>query len=497
MSKFFKRGGFLTFVIVAALGISIGFWTANVSKSLQVKSSEATEKVVSQKWEEAIIKVAEEVGPAVVNISAVRVVRYRDDFSEFKSPFFNDDFFDEFFKHFVPPQKEYKERSLGSGFVVREDGYILTNYHVVGKAEGKKVKVSMRIKGKEKKFAGKLVGVDPRTDLALVKIKAKSLPVVKLGASDKLKVGERVVAIGNPFGFDHTVTDGIISAKGRNLEIKNMQYQDLLQTNAAINPGNSGGPLINLKGEVIGINTAIASPVRGFMGIGFAIPINRAKDVLQSLIEEGKVVRGYLGIIIQELTSELAQEFNVEEEAGVLIAQVMEGGAAEEAGLKEGDIIKAINGKSVKTPQALQQIIGRIKPSTKVNLLIIREGKEEIVEVKLGEMPEEGESPLKEERKDWLGLSIQTLTPELAERLSLDRNETGVVVLKVEAESPAEEAGIQRGDVIKEINHKEIKNTNDYDKTIKEVKAGENMLLYLRRGKYSSLYIVLKAEKEK
>jgi serine protease Do len=498
MAKSLKRG-FLSLVIIAVLGTLAGFWLSNISRSfhrsLEANPSEA--KIISSPWENVFIKVYEKVGPSVVNISAVRVVKYRDDFFSFRfrSPFGKDPF-EEFFKPFSPERKR-KERSLGSGFVVREDGYILTNYHVVKRAEGKKVKVTMKIKGKEKNLEGEVVGSDPLTDLALVKVKAKDLPALKLGDSNKLKIGEWVVAIGNPFGLEYTMTKGIISAKGRDMYIENREYRDLLQTDAAINPGNSGGPLVNLRGEVIGINAAIASPIGSFVGVGFAVPANKARDILESLIEEGRVVRGYLGVAIQLLTPELARTFGVEEEAGVLIAGVMEKGAAEKAGLKKGDIVKEFEGERVKTPKELQRLVSRVKPGRKVKVLVIREGKEKVFEMKLGKMPEEGVVPEEEKAEAWLGLTVQSLTPDLAEHLGLEREESGVVVTGVELGSPAEEAGIQRRDVIKEINRKKIKDIGDYNEAIEKVKAGGNVLLYLRRGKHTSIYVVLKTEEEK
>ncbi len=500
MTRFSKRG-FLSLVIIAALGIIIGFTLSSISKSfhrsLEANPSEAG--VAPSEWNDAFTKVYEEIGPSVVNISAVRIEKYsRGDLFGFR---FRDpsgkDPFEEFFKPFFP-EKEYERRvpSLGSGFVVREDGYILTNYHVVGRAEDKKVKVTMKIKGKERELEGEVVGRDPHTDLALVKVKAKGLPAAKLGDSQKLRIGEWVIAMGNPFGFEYTVTQGIISAKGRYMRIGNTEYRDLLQTDAAINPGNSGGPLVNLRGEVIGINTAMYTSVGGYMGIGFAIPVNKAKDILESLIEEGKVVRGFLGVSIQELTPELAETFGVEEEAGVLVAGIMEGGAAEKAGLQRGDVIKEINGKRAKNPEELKRLVSKAKPGTKVKVLVAREGKDEVFEVKLGEMPEEGALPKKEEAKAWLGLTVQNLTPDLARRLGLGE-ESGVVVAKVEVGSPGAEAGIQMGDLIKEINSRKIKNIEDYNTAIGKVKPGASVRLYLRRGRYASLYVVLKTEKEK
>jgi len=432
---------------------------------------------------------ADEVKHAVVNIATTQVIKghpmqpFMEPDSRFRD-FFGDDFFNRFFGNI--PQGEMKTHALGSGFVIDTEGHILTNNHVVEKATEIKVKIQS---GKE--YDATVVGRDPKTDLALIKTKPDSdfpAPAL-LGDSDAIRDGDWVMAVGNPFGLGHTVTVGIISAKGR--VIGAGPYDDFLQTDAAINPGNSGGPLFNMQGEVVGINTAIVAQGQG---IGFAIPVNMAKELLPQL-KSGKVIRGWLGVMIQDLTPDLAKSFGLKEEKGVLISDVVKDGPAEKAGLKRGDVVLKFDEKEIQNAHELSFLVANTQPDTTVTVVVIRDGKAKDIKVKIGTMPEEAEqeSAVKEEAA-W-GLTVQELTPQLSERLGLSPKETGVVISRVEPGSAAEEAGLLEGDVIKEVNRQKIEKLNDYNKALKEVKAGESLLLLIQRGS-GTLYVVLKPVNE-
>jgi serine protease Do len=355
------------------------------------------------------------------------------------------------------------------------DGYILTNNHVVEDADQIKVKLA---NGKE--YSGKVMGRDPKTDLALVKIDgATDLHPLKMGDSDSLKVGNWVVAVGSPFGLEQTVTAGIVSAKGR--VIGSGPYDDFIQTDASINPGNSGGPLINLKGEVVGINTAIIANGRG---IGFAIPINMAKQIAPELRDRGHVTRGWLGVSIQEVTPELAKSFDLKERKGALVAQVFPGSPAEKAGLKQGDIILEFDGKEVADSKELPRIVASTPSGKTVTVKLSRNGKMVDEHVKVGEMEEKVEISKAPSSHKSLGITVQNLTPEIAKGLSLQK-EAGVVITRVEPGSPAANAGIQTGDVIKEVNRKPVKDVEDFVQNVDKAKDQENILLLVQRGQNS------------
>jgi serine protease Do len=425
---------------------------------------------------------AETARPGVVNIQTVKTIKggsrvFRDFFG---NPFQDHDPFEDFFG--LRPQsyssEGFEQNSLGSGFIVDRTGYILTNNHVIENAEEIKVKL---FDGKE--FDAKVVGRDPKTDLALIKIDVGSdLHPLAMGNSDDLRVGSWVVAIGSPFGLEQTVTAGIVSAKGR--VIGSGPYDDFIQTDASINPGNSGGPLLNLNGEVIGINTAIIASARG---IGFAIPVNMAKEELQQLKEKGKVTRAWLGVGIQEVTDSLAQSFGLKEKKGALVSQVFKDSPAEKAGVEQGDIILKFDGKEIKDSRELPRIVSETTVGKTVEITLSRNGSVTTKKATLGEMTEEAEV-VKTPSHKMLGISIQNITPEIARALRLE-SETGVVVTHVEPGSPASTAGIQRGDVIQEVNRKTVKDTHGFLHLIEEAKDG-NVLLLVHRGT-SNLFVAV------
>ena len=416
------------------------------------------------------------VKPTIVNISTTTVFNGPDMQDKFMGPvnpfrdFFGEDFFDRFFGN--SPRKEFKQKSLGSGFVIDREGYILTNNHVVEKASSIKVKLS-----DEKEYDAKIVGRDPKTDIALIKIDVNhDLPSATFGDSDKLEVGDWVVAIGNPFGLEHTVTAGIVSAKGR--VIGAGPYDDFIQTDASINPGNSGGPLLNLNGEVVGINTAIVS---GGQGIGFAIPINVVQDLLPQLKSKGKIARGWLGVVIQKITPEIAKSFNLKETEGALVSDVMEDGPAEKAGLKRGDVITSYNGKKIKDNEMLPRLVAATEIGKKVKVEIIRDGKPMGIEVVIGELPEESPKNSKkpEVEKDF-GLVAQDITPEIAKHLNL-KDTSGVIATDITPGSPAGDADIRSGDIIKEIGRKPIHNKADFKAAIKNANIKEGIVILIKR----------------
>ena len=431
---------------------------------------------------------ADAVKHSVVNISTTQVVKGSplQPFSGPNAPFGN--FFgDDFFKHFFGdmPKGGMKTHALGSGFVISEDGLILTNNHVVEKATEIKVKLESGREGKE--YDAKVIGRDPKTDLALIQINpdADFPKSVHLGDSDAIRVGDWVMAVGNPFGLGQTVTTGIISAKGRIIGAG--PYDDFLQTDAAINPGNSGGPLFNMNGEVIGINTAIIAQGQN---IGFTIPINLAKELLPQL-KAGKIVRGWLGVMIQDVTPDLSKSFGLKETKGVLISDVTEGSPAAKAGLKRGDVVKGFDGHEVENAHTLSRLVAATQPNSKAKLDIIRDGKEKTIEVTIGTMPQKVEGQLPEKETAW-GLSVQDITPEVAQQLGLNPDEQGVVISGVDPGSPAGEAGLRTGDVVKEVNRQEIHNLNDYNQALEKAKQDKSLLLVIKRGG-STHFVVLKS----
>ncbi len=441
---------------------------------------------------QAFRSVAKNVSPAVVFI---RVDREEPNSNSHKmNPFgpFGEDFFRRFFEqrpNTQKPQKMPKKRrsvGQGSGFVISSDGYILTNNHVVGNADS--VTVQME-DGNE--YPAKIIGTDPPSDLAVIKIERSDLPFLSLGDSNMLEVGDWVLAVGNPFGLSHTITAGIVSAKGRS-GIGLNDYENFIQTDAAINPGNSGGPLVNLDSKVVGINTAIFSRSGGYMGIGFAIPVNMAKRIKDQLIADGKVTRGRLGVYIQNLTKDLAESFEMENDDGILVSKVIAESPAENAGLKQGDIILELNGKPVEKVADFRNYIAMTDPGTKISLTILRNGSKEKLKVTVGKMNtnEQGQPSLPGKLPK-LGLSLQKLTPELASELGYD-DENGVLVTAVEPGSNAAETGIKRGDLIVEINRKSVSTPVQVRKIIAD-SNGKHLLLLIKNGD-SARYLTMKLD---
>lgn len=436
----------------------------------------------------AFASIAEKTSPAVVGIKADKV--YIQQYSGmpywfFEDPFFDDDFFEHFFgrprqrkRQQQPQQRKTLRPVQGSGFIISEDGYILTNNHLVGEAENVRVQLN-----DEREFEAKVIGTDPESDVALVKIDQKGLPHLELANSDTLEVGEWVIAIGNPFGLSHTVTAGIVSAKGRS-NVGITTYEDFIQTDAAINPGNSGGPLLNLDGKVVGINTAIVSRSGGNMGIGLAIPVNLAKAIYEQLISEGKVVRGYLGIALQDISPELAENFELKDSKGVIITEVVEDSAADKAGLKLEDIVVEFNGKRVEDRADLMRRVAMLPPGTKVEMVILRDGKKKDITAELGERPKQEEKIDEAPATVYdLGLKVENLSDELMERLGYKDLE-GVVVAEVSRGSVAQREGIEPGMLIMKVNRTAVSNVREFYKEIEKVKKGETVVLLVTDGKY-------------
>jgi serine protease Do len=480
---------FISFILGASLSSVIDITkdgkavTKNIGKNV-VKEATKGKIVVFPSFSD----LAKELNPSVVNISTTQIIkRRRTPFPwSFPGPFNEEDPFRDFFDRFFGdiPQRDLKRQSLGSGFIINKDGYILTNNHVIENADQIKVKLS-----DEEEFDAKIIGKDPKTDIALIKINPKKpLPVAKLGDSDKLEVGEWVLAIGNPFGLEHTVTAGIVSAKGR--VIGAGPYDNFIQTDASINPGNSGGPLFNIKGEVIGINTAI---IAGGQGIGFAIPINTAKSLLPQLKKSGKVIRGWLGVIIQQITPDLAKSFKLKEPRGALVADVIKNSPAEKAGLKRGDIIIEYNDKKINKMNELPILVANTPVGKVVTMKILRNNKEKTIKAKIGEYPEEEKGTLAREKENKLGFTVEEITPQIARRLGL-RNTKGVVITQVIPGSGADYAGLRRGDVIEEINRRPVNDIRDYQKIMSNIKPGESVLLLIKRGE-NTFYVTLQLEK--
>jgi serine protease Do len=480
-------------VVILLLGFLLGVFTFYVLSKFSGQSGYlpyAVKPNVSRQIMEtsrAFSEIVDAVSPTVVNISTTKVIR-RDTRSLFEDPFF--DLFNPFHDYGVP--KKWKEQSLGSGVIVSSDGYIITNNHVVEK--GDEIKVTLFDK---RTFKGKIVGADPKTDIAIVRIDARDLPTLTWGDSEKLQVGEFVLAIGNPYSLSHTVTMGIISAVGR-ANVGIADYEDFIQTDAAINPGNSGGPLVNIKGELIGINTAIFSRTGGYQGIGFAVPSNMVRLVMDQLVQKGKVTRGWIGVTIQELTPELAQKFGLKKSNGALVSDVVKDSPAGKAGITRGDVIVEFNGKEVKDVSNLRNMVAQSKIGSEISMRIFRSGKEYTVKVFIIELPREVAEVVPDQLPNdanvevLTGLTVMDLTKEIIRQLGFNKDERGVVVVKVEPGSPADEAEIKKGDILKEIDKKSINNAEDFNRIASNIKKDDTVLLFINRGG-KKFYVILKA----
>ncbi len=497
----------LLFILVGVL-IASNLDFSKHSKAVETNQAEPPSKLAQLfEKESPFVAVAEAVSPAVVNISAEKVVvsKYHDFF-----PFPNDEFFRRFFGETPQPQtpRKYKDYSLGSGFIFDKNGYILTNNHVVSGADNITVKLS---DGSE--YKAKLMGTDSETDIAVIKIEdSKPLPTVELGDSDAMRVGDWVIAIGNPFpqlGLDRTVTVGVVSAKGRKGlrfgEGESPAFQNYIQTDAAINPGNSGGPLCDIEGKVIGINAAITNPYsfNGMsfnIGIGFAIPINLAKTVLPRLTEGKQVSRGYLGIVPTNITKDLKDALDLPTTEGILVQQVQPNTPAAKAGMKTGDVIVTLNGKKVTDADQFRLQVAEIEPGKTIDLGVLRSGKKMELKVKLGERskllaatPQEKPQKQQQEEKDWLGIQVETATEDLASQFGVAYTK-GVIVTRVDQGSIADDSGIQPGDIISEIDRKQILNKEDYTRIIKGLKDRKKAIAFLISRKGTTFYLVVKPE---
>jgi len=432
--------------------------------------------------------VVKKVLPTVVNISSTKVVKTP---TQFEGQMPDDDLFRQFFgggsaRGMRPMPREQRERGLGSGVVVSPNGYILTNNHVVDSATDVRVTLSDK-----REFKARVVGTDPKVDIAILKIDASDLPSIVVGDSSKIQIGDYALAVGNPFGVGKTVTMGIVSATGRS-HMGIEEYEDFIQTDAPINPGNSGGALINDRGELIGINTAIlANGSEGNQGIGFAVPVNLARTVMDEILKNGKVTRAYLGIVPQDVTPAIAKAFGVKEFTGALVGDVSADSPAQKAGLKNGDIILELNGKPVTDANELRMNISMMAPGTAVSLKVLRDGADRNMTATLGELPTEhatAEKPSSDAKSELSGISVQDLDARTARQIGVAPSTAGVVVTKVDPSSAAADSGLERGDVIQEVNHKPVRNTSDFESAMRNSKD-QTLLLVNRQG--STLYVAV------
>ena len=475
-----------------ALGITAGFMSGSPAAPPPAQAATPAVETGSNGMVTSFAAIVKRDQPAVVNISSSKVIRQAESnqFSQM-DPFFRRFFGDNFPGGSRVP-KERLERGLGSGVIVRADGYVLTNNHVVDGADEIEVTLSDK-----RNFKAKVIGTDPKTDIAVVKIEANNLPTIALADSSKVRVGDIVLALGNPFGVGQTVTMGIVSATGRaNLGIED--YEDFIQTDAAINPGNSGGALVNTNGELIGINTAIISRAGGSQGIGFAVPVNLARIVMDQIMKNGKVTRAWLGVMLQEVTPSIAKAFHLDSAKGALVGDVLANSPAAGAGLQKGDILVSLNGKPITDVHHLRLGISMMKPGTMLKLGVFRDGAIKDITVKLGELPADSWKPGENgaaQGNALDGLSIDELTPDIIRQLQLPADTKGVVVSDVDPISPAGQAGLRRGDVIEGVNRQPVQNVADFRRLAREAQGGPILLLVNRGG--TTLFLVIEPHQGK
>jgi serine protease Do len=495
----FPKG--LLWVLMAVIGGAVGAGIVMLRSESKTTWSYAAEGREAQAAREALARgeyagdelttafrtVAKAMRPSVVSVSTIKHVRpsrldrgspgARPQLPEQFREFFGDDFPLDRFQNSPNMPEGFDQQGMGSGVIVTSDGYVLTNNHVVRGADEVSVTLSDR-----RTIPAKVVGTDPKTDVAVLKVEAQDLVPAALGNSDAAEVGEWVLAVGSPFGLDQTVTAGIISAKSRQMSIAD--YEDFIQTDAAINPGNSGGPLVNLKGQIIGINTAIASRTGGNNGVGFAIPSNLASSIMDAIVKHGRVQRGRLGALIQDLNEDLAKSFNFDSTKGVLIGDVLDDSPAKKAGLKSGDIVVEFNGKPMVNANQLRMAVAATGPGTSSELTIVRDGKRQTVKITTDELSDETASARTsgaEESSADFGLTVQTLTPELAERLGYEQSQQGVVITDVNGTSIAARAGLRQGDLVLQVDGKPVRNIRDFREAMGKADTAKGVLLQVMR----------------
>jgi serine protease Do len=479
---------FSLLVVLAALTFTF------ISTPCFARGDSSGDAAILDRYSKAFVNVVKKAKPAVVHIKVEKTTTKNYHNNQRKDEMFNHPFFEQFFgpqfrqQQKQPRQREYKQRGQGSGFIISKDGFILTNNHVVEDADSIKVILSDK-----REFEARVVGTDPQTDVALLKIEDPSnLPVLPLGDSSELEVAEWVIAIGNPFGLSQTVTVGVVSATGRN-SVGINEYENFIQTDAAINPGNSGGPLINGRGEVVGINTALFSRTGGYMGIGFAIPINMAKLIENQLQEQGKVTRGWLGVVIQDVDKDLAESFGLKQAGGILVSAVQPGSPASAAGLKQGDIIFKLNDNVLEDVSDLRNQVALQRPGSKTLLHIVRDGRKKKILVTIGEQPanfgSKASSPTDKDTLDQYGLTLQELSAELAEKFEYETG-SGLIVSDVVPGSAAARAGLKPGHLVEEVNRQPVNSIENLRNLLKGKESSGKILLRVRSGNYST-YIVL------
>jgi serine protease Do len=471
--------GTLIICLIMALALPAFSW-AEPEQKMQIEGSPENRPIFTLRdLNKAFVDIAKTVTPTVVTVSIEKFLTVQEGYPN-GFPFMFDPFGGMFGQQGrgQSQTRQYKQSGLGSGVIVSSDGYILTNNHVVAEADSIQVRLF-----DGRRLPAKVVGRDEQTDVAVIKVNATGLTPIKRGNSDDLQVGEMVMAIGSPLreNLAHTVTQGIVSAKGRQLGARAGSYEDYIQTDAAINPGNSGGALVNLDGEMVGINSAIATQSGGFEGIGFAIPSNMAFRVMDMLVSKGHVVRGYLGITPQDIDEKIASALKVREGEGVLVGDVAEGSPADKAGLQSGDIITMVDGRKMSSASQLRNQISQTPPDTRVALSMLRDGKEQELSVELGELPGQVAVAGSAEAKDLLGFRVSALTRDLASKYGLDQRSQGVVISEIDSTSNAGQAGLQEGDVIRSVNRTRINSLGDFNQAIAGLKKGDSVLLQIFR----------------